>query len=474
MKQDHWDEIIREKMQSFRVEETPKDWEIFEEKLGLSQGEPALHPVEDFDQMVFKKLNHFEANSDNKEQHWQLFEKQMYYLSHLRQRLLQYKFLEVVALALLLLYVVEADAPGTTPLSAPIANNDIPPIERITTDAPVRVSSESDLILKDMPSVTSALSDGQSSLLDWMPDLPRESRHQSNDISGLPPLVSAVPELTSLSSAAPALPIVDNNTAFAKDWIAVTTLPSASASLAQQSPRLITNVKPAKQLSVYISMLGGYDYNRVMTPENLPAGIKAFERYASGYRGGLMADLGRSNGRLRLGGGLIYTAKKYEVGYKRINGSFLRRGGLTTESLSDIEINILNVPVFARWEVIQGDKWSLFAHGGLALQMALQTNYYAAYPDNFPQPLGINRTPSRFSPLSDRNGGLLEGGNLKENGFFSSQFGLGAERQMADRWSMFFQSRYEHSIGYLSSGLGPTQDRMNTFSLETGVRVRLK
>lgn len=473
MKPDHWDDIIRKKMQSFNVDETPKDWDLFEEKLTLSQGEPAQPPEEDFDQMVFQKLNRFEANADNKAQHWQLFEQQMYYLTNLRQRLLQYKFIEVAALALLLLYVIEADAPGSTPLSAPIAENQSALSNPNTYETDQNILSES----ASLPSANSQHSTEVENITEApeaATDTPLVNSEKKNNISGTLPLPSPNLVVPSVSTTRPDLTKLSIPPKNKVRWEVLATLPSTSRTLANQQPPLFSDVKPASDLSVHISMLGGLDYNRVMTPENLPAGIKSFERYSAGYRGGLMADLGRQESRLRFGGGFIYTAKKYEVGYKRINGSFLRRGGLTTESLSDIEINILNVPIFARWDVWQGNHWSLFAQGGLALQMALQTNYYAAYPDNFPQPLGVNRTPSRLSPLKDRNGGLLEGGNFKENGFFSSQFGLGAERQMAERWSMFFQSRYEYSIGYLSSGLGPTQDRMNTFSLETGIRVRLK
>ncbi|HKK73810.1 MAG TPA: outer membrane beta-barrel protein [Saprospiraceae bacterium] len=466
MKPDHWDDIIRKKMQSFNVDETPKDWDLFEEKLTLSQGEPAQQPEEDFDQMVFQKLNRFEANAGNKAQHWQLFEQQMYYLTNLRQRLLQYKFIEVAALALLLLYVIEADAPGSTPLSAP------------STETQSALSNQN--ILSESVSLPSSNSHNSNEVesipgtLEPVAYIPAANSEKKNAISSTLPLQPSNSIVSSVSTTKPDLTQLSIPPKNKARWKVLATLPGTSGALARQQPRLFSGVKPASGLSVHISMLGGLDYNRVMTPENLPAGIKSFERYSAGYRGGLVADFGRQESRLRFGGGLIYTAKKYEVGYKRINGSFLRRGGLTTESLSDIEINILNVPVFARWDVWQGNNWSLFAQGGLALQMALQTNYYAAYPDNFPQPLGVNRTPSRLSPLKDRNGGLLEGGNFKENGFFSSQFGLGAERQMAERWSMFFQSRYEYSIGYLSSGLGPTQDRINTFSLETGIRVQLK
>lgn len=465
MKPDQWDKNIQEKMQSFRVDAPQKDWDVFEEKLTLAQGEPAQQADTGFDELVFNRLNQFNAPSGKREQHWQLFEKQLHYLIDLRQRLLQYKFIEVAVLTLLLLYVIEAEAPGRAPLSAPYADGQTALNQEETTS----VQSGSDLA--DISSTA-------------LVDQTAISPNLSNDDGGV---FQASPLVGSTSTLAAALIALENSGE--KQLITLPTqtsketssenlstnsiLTSSLSPLLVPNPTLSTEVKADAEFRMHISMLGGVDYNRVMTPENLRAGINAFERYSAGYRGGLLVDLGRQDSRLHLGGGLIYTAKQYEVGYKRINGSLLRRGGLTAESISDIELNILNVPVYARWDVWHNKRWSLFAQGGLALQMMLQTNYYAAYPDYF-EPLGVNRTPSRYSPLKDRNGGLLEGGSFKENGFFSSHFGLGAERQMAERWSMFFQSRYEHSLGYLSAGLGPTEDRLNTFSLETGIRVRLK
>lgn len=465
MKPDQWDKNIRDKMQSFRVDETPKDWDVFEEKLTLAQGEPAEQADGGFDELVFNRLNQFNAPTGKRDQHWQLFEKQLHHLTNLRQRLLQYKFIEVAALTLLLLYVIDAEAPGRPPLSTPYADGKVLLNQEETTS----VQNESDLAETSSSTLVNQTASSQQ-------DLPNNKGiPQENATLGSTNLLAAAPIALETSGTQQLILLPKQSSKeISRENLPITSILSRSLHpLLLPDPTLSTEIKPDAEFRMHISMLGGADYNRVMTPENLRAGINAFERYSAGYRGGLLVDMGRQDSRLHLGGGLIYTAKQYEVGYKRINGSLLRRGGLTAESLSDIELNILNVPVYARWDVWQNKRWSLFAQGGLALQMTLQTNYYAAYPDYF-EPLGVNRTPSRYSPLKDRNGGLLEGGNFKENGFFSSHFGLGAERQMAERWSMFFQSRYEHSLGYLSAGLGPTEDRLNTFSLETGIRVRLK
>jgi len=452
---DQWDDIVRQKMMNLSIEEKGSNWKAFEEKLTFSQGAPIQHPDEDFDQMVFHKLNQYEASSQAREQHWQLFSQQWNYQVVLRQRLLQYKLLEVMALLVLLLYFSEANAPGIEAMPVPLASHqsDLKTPLAVPAPEPVR------------PTITPVAPPSPA-----RPAPPQAS--QRSDIS-LKRLQAA--RITSpLSTRSITEPAINWPTSPPALWTASPGLPQANNWLTKETPTLATRLNPVKRQNIHISMLGGADYNQVMTPENLRAGINAFERYAAGYRGGLLLDIGRSNSRLRLGTGLIYTAKHYAVGYQRINGSFLRHGGVTTELLSDIELNIVNIPVFARYAIWQGERWSLFAQGGLGFQVALQTNYYAGYPDNFPELSSLSRTPSRYSPLGERSGGLFEGGTLSQNGFFNGQAGLGVERQMAERWQLFFQSRYEYSIGYLSAGLGPTQDRINTFALETGIRVRLK
>lgn len=478
MKKNPFDSIIKGKLEDFKADQLPSDWNAFEEKLSMAQGEPATPAEKEFDQVIFSKMNEFQASGWFKDQHSRLLEKQMYFLAGIRQRLLQYKLIEVLALTLLLLYVVEADAPGSRYLphgASPAIQAEQQP-SKVEANPLIAQNSTQE----DYPSSESVTIQPleEAVILQASPDYTdlKQTENQNTssrhiDHISLATLASENTKVVVANTAesVPTEPHLSDNQA-----IALNTLPTQTALLNYvYDLNLGNNLRQKKAIDVQVSMLGGADYNRVMTPENLSKGIKAFERYSAGYRGGLMADFGRQDSRIRIGSGFIYTAKQYGVSYTRINGSLLR-GSISAESLKDIELNIVNVPVFARYNFWNSQRWSLFAHGGMAMQVALQANYYVGYPSNLPQPIGINQTPSRYSQITDRTGGLFEGGNFKENSYLTSHLGLGAERRMTTRWSLFLQSRYEHSIGYLSSGLGPTQDRINTFSFESGVRVKLK
>lgn len=490
MKDDQLDHIIKAKLQNLQVDQQPMDWDVLAGKLEqATSGGIANAGDQEFDQVIFDRLNQYAASGTHKEKHWLLFERQLHQLANFREKLLQYKLIEAILVSLLLLLTVELGFPTVkpTPFSQPAGANSALAENKLSSPASGEVALTSTAQAnKERTSKLSTLSALKADkedvvLLDANHQLALNQQKQSfpsnpsNLLESISPISSNKADFPgSTYTEIPTFAIDNGNK---KEMLGPLAPIESSTSLLLHPGHQVamrTEVIPMKRTSIQVSMLGGLDYNQVMTPQNDGKSINAFDRYALGYRGGLMLDMGRVNSRLRMGTGLIYTAKQYEVGYKRINGNFLRAGGLTAEALDNIELNIVNLPLFARYDVVQGKRWSIFAHAGVAMQVALQANYYVNFPDNLPQPVRIGQTPTRYSQINNRTGGVLEDGSFKENSFFTGNMGLGLERHVADRWSFFMQSRYEYSLGYFSAGLGPTQDRINTMSFESGIRVKLK
>ena len=71
--------------------------------------------------------------------------------------------------------------------------------------------------------------------------------------------------------------------------------------------------------------------------------------------------------------------------------------------------------------------------------------------------------------------GLLEGGSIIDNGYISLNLGMGIERYMSHRWSIFAQPTYYQSLLYpnTTNGFGPYRDKFNTMSIMFGVKIRL-
>lgn len=489
MKKDRFDDLIRQKVEGLQVEYQPEHWELFSERMDMAQGGQADVSNSEFDQAVFSKLNRYEASARERSRHWAILQQRMEAFTATRDLLLRYKLVEAILVSFFLLITIKVgmpepksgfDAPiagfapqqiplstdATVPVgehaSTPSAATSITPANSAQNPAKTRPAPLADQRIREGLTPPSAAAE---------PDIPRVGRMAQATL--LPARVVAPSSGTDLGGTLQAF-VVD--VLPTEPMVPSLPLEQAPMAFSERSVSLpgLEGLKIKARTQVRVSMLGGADYNRVMTPENLNRRIRAYERVAVGYRGGLTLDFSRLNSRFAYGTGLIYTAKQYGVGYQRINGSLLRRNGLTAEELQHIELNIVNIPVFARYNLLHKQRWAMYMQAGLAMQVATQANYYVSYPDHLPQPIGVTLTPSRYSQIADRTSGFLEGGSFKENSFFTGNLGIGFERAMADRWMLFAQSRYEHSLGYLSDGFGPTQDRINTFTLETGVRVKLK
>lgn len=233
-----------------------------------------------------------------------------------------------------------------------------------------------------------------------------------------------------------------------------------------------------KKKHARIGMFNSIDYNRVLTPPSESDGINGFERYAIGYGGGI--SVGFEFGRFEVESGFIYSAKQYKpVPVLFVQGSV--RDGFFAEGVKDIELNMINIPLNLRYNFYVKNKLRLYALTGLSLQMAYQANYYTANQDGFrtnnflpaPAPAAPPEGTPEILDNSRLKKGLFEGGSFSENSYLTGNFGIGMDYYFTSRWSLFAQPTYQHSINYFIDGIGPLRDRINTFSIFTGIKVKL-
>jgi hypothetical protein len=218
--------------------------------------------------------------------------------------------------------------------------------------------------------------------------------------------------------------------------------------------------------AIYVAMFGGPEYNRIMTPDIPEIRIEKFERYALGYSGGVAVST--ELGRWEIGTGLIYSPKQYSPPSVTLLGGSVE-AGFTGETFREVALNIINVPLTTRYNFYHHNRTRMYVTGGLSLQFASQTTYTISSPDTYP------RVPEpRTSQFDNTGKGFLEGGSFRENAYLTGNLGLGVERFVTERWSVFFQPTYQHNIGQFSKGFGPTRDRIGTMSTWIGVRVRMQ
>lgn len=228
---------------------------------------------------------------------------------------------------------------------------------------------------------------------------------------------------------------------------------------------------------------GSSDYNRIITPPTIIDGEQhEWDRYALGYSGGITFSWG--NKKWEMESGLIYSAKRYlplplsEIAYSVTNG-------LTGEKLKSFEYDMISIPLNFRHHFIPNGKWRFYYTAGVSLHTVMQADYFFTAPAR-PQPTG---PPTNFGPPIPPNNnntkagvaesaftkGLLQGGAFEQNSFFTANLGIGLERYISHRTSLFAQPQYQHTVLYLveNGGIGPLQDKINTMRLIFGMRVKL-
>lgn len=213
------------------------------------------------------------------------------------------------------------------------------------------------------------------------------------------------------------------------------------------------------------------DYNYIMTPYDNALSVKSYEHAALGYGAGLATSLGLGRWDLELGANYIsrkYTPKPIS---ERV-GNIL--DGYLNFELDKIELNLLNIPLHIRYYFKTKKKTEVFLSGGASMNVAMQANYFRKAefasrqrtPDLTKADQLLEETLINTQKIYSL--GFIDGGNFLENRFFTADLGLGIERKISHRYSIFGQANYQH---FLDSGIGPNKDRFNSLSLSAGARA---
>ncbi len=222
---------------------------------------------------------------------------------------------------------------------------------------------------------------------------------------------------------------------------------------------------PIKQ--VRVSMFTGSDYNYIQTPYDEIFELDQYSRFAQGYQAGV--SIGFKNKNLEVETGGIYSLKDYKP---RIPTQFLNGPGPPIAVKFDkIQLNMLEVPLNFRYTFSNLTRWKFYGQTGASMHIALLADYdHSNIAGIFAQLAPGQPGPKLES--KEFTDGLLEGGSLEENSYFTANLGVGVERLINPRWSLFLQPSVKAYLlpGY-NNGLGPNQDRISSFSLITGARV---
>ena len=245
--------------------------------------------------------------------------------------------------------------------------------------------------------------------------------------------------------------------------------------------------RPYRRFSV--SMFGSFDANYIMTPtvRYLKLEVPPAEQFFFGYGGGIGANWQTNRWEWILNfsySSLYYEPDQYIVSYK---GNYDE--GIYSKGFRSAQLELLRLSLSSAYTLRQTGKWRWYVLGGLGMNTVAFAQYEIngeeiVAPVRTPDPAEINgfgaptpppsrKYPDSSSPKEDRlkyRGGF-EGGELSDNFFLSANIGMGIERFLSKRTSIFVQPVYMHQLMSIEKGFGPNKDRYNTVSTYIGIRA---
>ena len=509
------DRSIKEKLEGLQVPFDADSWQLMEQKLdeeamGIAgEGQPVAD-TKHIDEAVFEKLHRYRA--PYQPGHWQRMETLLDEAFAWPRQVLRYKVTELALMLLLFLLLwqygsdsslngLPSSATPPTPEIAPASQPETPGLEPAImapqATLPNNASSPQAAALPKNSPLTSkpGVQDrkGGNGATPGGKTIPQDSFQSANSalIADSDANENQWRRFLPLPPASQRLPLLDapkyllpNKSAFSPNLLAELDLLEIllPAELAYDGLKDIgdaTFTKSRNRAAIRVGMFGSAEYNHITVPSSEEKKLaEELQRYAMGYGGGL--SMGFELGRFEIETGAIYAARQYPVGLLYVNGSV--GSGLQGQRLEASELNIINVPLHFRYSFLSRGSWRAYVLAGASLQVAFQRNYYITDEPQYDfrpmQPPPMPAPSSGDEPAIDRirkSGlGWFEGGTFEENAYLTGNLGLGLERYINARWSLFFQPTYQHSLQYFRVGLGPNADQINSLSFLFGAKVRVK
>ena len=454
MEEEKMDKFLKDKLESVETK-VPKDaWKNFSEKWNDALLDDQLDLEKKFDQNMHKKLNQF-IFPTNESHAWAHFHS---YYSHIKRnenKIIWFKAMEVTMSVLLFFTCLHVGVIRQLPTLQTVNVENSP---KVSDDKNSSASTQIKLLENNIQNKRN------NNQLDRI--FSNLSENQSNEeVNKLRPKKGLL-EVEPIQSSSPIV--------LKMSPVSLESFPEIS-----QIPTLASRHIPISTRKIYINnifdfgkwhltLLTGLDGDNVFTPAYPRFKVPETIRNSSGFRVGFLLSEGAK--RLETGFGFIYAHKEYNApSVTFIQGSL--RDGYTTEQLQKIQLNLLQIPVFTRYNIVHKENWRLYASLGATAQVTLSANYFIVHPGFFPSSVALTgKTNSVYQNLEE---GLMQGGTLIDNVYLSMDIGVGAEKMISRRTSLFAQSNYQSFVGHVSKGIGPYNDRISTVSFQSGVRINL-
>lgn len=179
-----------------------------------------------------------------------------------------------------------------------------------------------------------------------------------------------------------------------------------------------------------------------------------------GYGAGITFDTEFSS-RIALKSALLVSYKKYENNetFERpsVDGNVYEISKSQTSNLVLVEI-----PLDVQFTFFRNEKWKIYATAGVSANMVGSRTYVGHEKTNY-QGLAISTAINS----NDYERGMLEQGSFTQNAFLSVGGGLGLERQLGDKISLYLLPSYRHAVTPAGA------DYIHSFNFSIGIKSSL-
>lgn len=481
-KNKEFDHIIRQKMEGFVPSFDPVSWDSLSQKMDENDIVEAENDA--FDALSREKLRNYEAKYNAA--HWEIMaaklEREFYFV----QELFRWKTMEVVLMVLLLITFVrffpdvsenksiESNSVETT-LIAGLNENNVDNsnkgIRSIQKDSNFSEGNNNKVVKSKNQVIVQAAGEKQKIEIDDIDNV-----RDAYSASIIPQLEHTITLLRSPKAGIPNFSIVKNFTSLAVSSLKTLSFPEI-AQIKNSKNLIRQRLKLQKKKAVLrIGMFGSPNIDKIVNPafEIDGESIPSLTRYALGYSSGI--SFGFERGRWEYETGITYTSKRYTPVWIQFQGGDITRG-ISNEIYTFFEFNSLSIPFKLRYNYLVQDKWRLYAYAGVAWTVTIQSYYDLASADPNETRYSNNKANIRNYSLKEieRNlvKGYFDGGSLSKNSYLNLNAGFGAERYIRKRWSVFTQVNYIRNFSQYEGGFGPYKEKIQTFSIATGLKVRL-
>jgi hypothetical protein len=240
---------------------------------------------------------------------------------------------------------------------------------------------------------------------------------------------------------------------------------------------ILKSIPADKPRQVRFSLFASSDLNYVFTPTtNLDVfdtlvRVNNDTAFALGYGGGILASFKMNRWEVQTGG--VYSFRRYAPNTPKFTIETV--GYYISEDFKGIQQDLLQVPLNVQYHFKNTGNWRFYGLAGASGYFITNVVYEIAFKREPTFALMAPPSGDETRTLRDEKEfpqGLLDGGSFSDNFYLAANLGLGVERFISPRWSLFFQPNYHHYL--LSQGVGTNKDKFYTLSFHLGTKVSLK